>query len=163
MDTLGTHLLVEYHGCDNALLNNLDALKNALTEAAQAAGATVVDTLFHRFCPQGSSGVVVIEESHLSIHTWPERGYAAIDFYTCGDAEPWQAHLYLQGVLRPERSEILRVNRGLHDGESPSMEIVSHAIYAAEDVPVEDTRASQRSVVGDSGESVRGPFPVAQQ
>lgn len=161
MDTLGKHLLVEYHGCDNALLNDLEALRTAMTEAAQAAGATVVDAVFHAFAPQGSSGVVVIEESHLSVHTWPERGYAAIDFYTCGNAEPWQAHLYLQGVLRPERSEILRVSRGLHDGESPSMEIVSHSIYTAEDVLLEEASSSRRNAVGDSGEAVRRPSTLS--
>ena len=77
MDTFGQHLLVEYHGCDLSLLNDLCRIEVLMCAAAEAAGATVVTSAFHRFSPQGVSGVVVIEESHLSIHTWPESGYAA--------------------------------------------------------------------------------------
>jgi len=69
--------------------------------------------VFHRFAPQGVSGVVVVEESHLSIHTWPEAGYAAVDFFTCGECFPERAHAALLDGLAPERSEILNVERGV--------------------------------------------------
>ncbi|MCX8104097.1 MAG: adenosylmethionine decarboxylase [Candidatus Bipolaricaulota bacterium] len=81
---LGRHLIVEVFDADPSLLNNAHALEQLLLEAARAAHATVIKSVFHRFRPYGVSGVVVIAESHLTIHTWPEYGYAAIDIFTCG-------------------------------------------------------------------------------
>ncbi|MEM1023655.1 MAG: adenosylmethionine decarboxylase [Myxococcota bacterium] len=118
MDTRGQHLLAEYYGCPTALLDDEAAIEELLNRAAVAAGATVVASVFHRFSPQGVSGVVVIEESHLSVHTWPEGGYAAVDFYTCGDCSPGKAHEVLAQTLSPERSELLVVERGLGPGRS---------------------------------------------
>ena len=117
MDTLSKHLLVEYHGCDSAKLNDVDAVKVMMEQAAKAAGATVVNAVFHRFEPQGVSGVVVIEESHLSIHTWPEAGYAAVDFYTCGDCTPEKSHAFLVECLQPKDTHKLMVRRGLPKSE----------------------------------------------
>lgn len=82
---LGRHLLIELYGCDTDFLNSKKAISKAMTEAAVAAGATVVETVFHHFSPHGISGVVVIAESHLTVHTWPEYGYAALDVFTCAD------------------------------------------------------------------------------
>ena len=81
---LGRHLIVEAWDADPRLLNDVQALEQLLLEAARAANATVLQSVFHRFSPYGVSGVVVIAESHLTIHTWPEYGYAAIDIFTCG-------------------------------------------------------------------------------
>lgn len=86
MHALGQHLLVEMHACERAALDDLAGVERAMLEAARAAGATVLDHRFHRFAPQGVSGVVLIAESHLSIHTWPEHGYAAVDLFTCSPA-----------------------------------------------------------------------------
>lgn len=94
-------------------MNDAAALEQALRAAAEAANTTVVQAIFHRFAPQGVSGVVVIEESHLSIHTWPEVGYAAVDFYTCGEGEPEAADATLRGALKPDRTELMVVERGL--------------------------------------------------
>ena len=96
-----------------------------MRNAAKAAGTTIVTSVFHPFFPQGISGVVVIEESHLSIHTWPEYGYAAVDFFTCGDGLPERAHEVLKSGLRAKTSEVMFVNRGAIS-ESPAMELVSH-------------------------------------
>lgn len=112
MNTLGQHLLVEYHGCRGEFLDDDDLIERAMREAALASGATIVTAAFHRFAPQGVSGVVVVEESHLSIHTWPEHGYAAVDFYTCGDCTPQRAHDLLAAALGAERSEFMAVERG---------------------------------------------------
>ena len=125
MDTFGKHLLVEYHGCDTDVLNQLARIERAMVAAAEEAGATVVTSTFHRFAPQGVSGVVVVEESHISIHTWPECGYAAVDFYTCGDCEPLRAHEILRDSLGAERSEIISVRRGLYPA-GPSMRVRRH-------------------------------------
>ncbi len=81
---LGRHLIVEVFDADPSLLNDAHALEQLLLHAARAAHATVVESVFHRFSPYGVSGVVMIAESHLTIHTWPEYGYAAIDIFTCG-------------------------------------------------------------------------------
>lgn len=84
-----------------------------MKRAALAAGASIVDATFHRFSPQGVSGVVVVQESHLSIHTWPEYGYAAVDFYTCGECVPDEAHRLLVETLEPTSFEKIVVRRGL--------------------------------------------------
>ncbi len=118
IDTRGQHVLAEYYGCPNFILNDENAIRAMLQEAAVAAGATVVATVFHRFTPHGVSGVVVIEESHLSVHTWPESGYAAVDFYTCGDCEPSRAYEVLRRALQAERSELLTVERGVEPRQS---------------------------------------------
>ncbi len=76
---------MELEDCDKELLNDLSSLKSALLTAADEAGATILGESFHRFSPHGISGVVIIAESHLFIHTWPEYGYAAADIFTCGD------------------------------------------------------------------------------
>lgn len=81
---LGRHLIVEVFEADPHLLDDAHALEQLLLQAARAANATVIQSVFHRFSPYGVSGVVVIAESHLTIHTWPEYGYAAIDIFTCG-------------------------------------------------------------------------------
>ncbi len=118
MHTRGRHLLVEYHGCDAEVLDDLRLIERTMRRAADAAGATVVASIFHPFRPQGVTGVVVVEESHLSIHTWPEKGYAAVDFYTCGACNPRRAHEVLVEALKPVRSEHLVVQRGLPEDSS---------------------------------------------
>lgn len=84
MNALGRHLLVELHGCDREALDNTDQIRDVMLKAAIDCGAVVLGSQFHHFNPQGVSGVVVIAESHISIHTWPEHGYAAVDVFTCG-------------------------------------------------------------------------------
>lgn len=92
MEGLGRHVLAEVYGCEFRILNDLDRIREILVSAALSAGAEVRETAFHRFSPQGVSGVVVISESHIAIHTWPELGYAALDVFTCGvRVDPWVA------------------------------------------------------------------------
>jgi S-adenosylmethionine decarboxylase proenzyme len=105
--------LVEYTGCDMHALDDLKRIEQLMNQAARAAGATVVASVFQPFEPHGVSGVVVIEESHLSIHTWPEHGYAAVDFYTCGHADPEIANEVLAAGLGATRAEVMFVDRGL--------------------------------------------------
>src|SRR3954464_2593978 len=81
---LGQHSLIDYHGCDAARLKDTPALRRALLEAVAEAGGTIVTDTFHTFSPHGVSGVVVIAESHVTVHTWPEHGYAAVDVFSCG-------------------------------------------------------------------------------
>jgi S-adenosylmethionine decarboxylase len=81
---VGSQVLLDLYDCDVDRLDDLEWVKTTLVNAARAAGATIVETVFHKFAPWGISGVVVIAESHLAIHIWPERRYAAVDVFTCG-------------------------------------------------------------------------------
>ena len=85
MKSLGYHLILELEGCPAAILNDTNSVSRIMTKAVKASGATMIQPFLHKFAPQGVSGVVIISESHFSIHTWPEYGYAAIDIFTCGD------------------------------------------------------------------------------
>ena len=113
MDTKSQHLLVEYFECNSNTLEDNDLIEALLNQAAQAANVTIVQSVFHKYSPQGVTGVVIIEESHLSIHTWPEYGYASVDFYTCGDGLPEKAHEVITKGLSARRSEKLMIDRGL--------------------------------------------------
>lgn len=116
MSTLGEHYIIELYGCRSETLNHFDNIQSALNRAADIAGATIVDSKFHRFSPQGVSGVVIIAESHLSIHTWPEHGYAALDLFTCKmDMEINAALALLKEVFQPEDMEVRVVHRGIVD------------------------------------------------
>ena len=113
MEALGRHLLVELYGCRCEALDDQDLVQRALERAAERAGATVVGRIFHRFQPEGVSGVVVIAESHLTIHTWPELGYAAVDLFTCGDAvRPSRAVAFLREELGARHSATIEMKRG---------------------------------------------------
>jgi len=109
--------LVELHGCHPELLKKVDVVKDVLVGAARACGATIVDVAFHEFNPFGVSGVVVIAESHLSIHTWPEYRYAAVDIFTCGDViKPEHAAAYVASRFRCKSPSMVEVKRGLIPG-----------------------------------------------
>ena len=114
MYALGTHLLVELRDCNPTILKNLDKVRNALVSAAKEARATIVDISFHEFNPFGISGMVVIAESHLSIHTWPEYSYAAVDIFTCGDViKPEVAADYLIKRFESKSPSIVEMKRGI--------------------------------------------------
>src|SRR3954468_21303059 len=83
MKALGEHMLLEYYGCDALKLAHSDEVKEIVVNAVRQANGTVVTNIFHNFSPHGVSGVVVIAESHVAIHTWPEHGYAAVDIFSC--------------------------------------------------------------------------------
>jgi len=117
MKQLGRHILAEFTGCDTEVLNSIEKVKTALLEAARQSGATIVDSVFHQYNPYGLSGVVVIAESHISIHTWPEYGYAAVDFFTCGDqVDPWKACLYMKEKLACLEMHTQEISRGIPGG-----------------------------------------------
>ncbi|ABR48800.1 S-adenosylmethionine decarboxylase related [Alkaliphilus metalliredigens QYMF] len=116
VEQLGRHILAEFYNCDSDILNDHKLIEKYMTEAAEVANATVVTSNFHMFNPWGVSGVVVIQESHLTIHTWPEYGYASIDLFTCGDeVNPWLSFEYLKEKLKAEKTETEEVSRGLVD------------------------------------------------
>ncbi|MCL1935722.1 MAG: adenosylmethionine decarboxylase [Defluviitaleaceae bacterium] len=111
--TLGRHILVEYYNCDSEVLKNPRFIEEYMNEAALTAKATIVESVFHHFNPWGVSGAIIVAESHLTIHTWPEYGFASCDFFTCGDIDPWESFEYLEKVLKAEFSESVEIPRGL--------------------------------------------------
>lgn len=111
--SLGRHVLIELFDCDPVILNDVSAIEKILTEAAKKAGATIIHTIFHHFSPHGISGIVVIQESHLSIHTWPEYGYAAVDIYTCGPLiNPWIPFSIIKEKLKAKFASPFEILRG---------------------------------------------------
>jgi len=111
--SLGRHLIAEFYDCDPQAIDDVEYVEEKMKNAAIIAGATIVGSSFHRFLPYGVSGVVVISESHLTIHTWPEYGYAAIDLFTCGeDTDPWKAFEYLKQVFKAKRTQVFENRRG---------------------------------------------------
>lgn len=127
METRGQHLLVDYRGCSRDVLDDPAALELLMRAAAAAARVTILAAQFHRFRPQGVSGFLLIEESHMSLHTWPEAGYAAVDFYTCGACDPLRAHEVLERGLGATTSEPVLVERGLPPAEGARMRVTRHA------------------------------------
>ena len=110
---LGRQLLVDLYGCDRDQLDDETYVRQSLLAAAEHAGATVIDALFHSFSPCGVTGTVSIQESHLSIHTWPEHLYAAVDIFTCGSGfRPEQAADLIIERLRCAKPSITAIERG---------------------------------------------------
>jgi len=126
LKALGRHILLELHECDSEILRDHEKIEQIMQGAALAANATIVKSVFHHFIPYGVSRVVVIAESHLSVHTWPEFGYAALDFFTCGeDVDPWVAHHYVAEKLKAKRKTSIEMKRGIFD-----MPVLKHKIEA---------------------------------
>ena len=112
-ETLGRHVLLDLYDCNQKKLNDLTFLEERLKKAVEIAEAHLVNTTFHQFSPHGVTGIALIEESHLSIHTWPEHHYAAIDLFTCSNAmKTEEAMEYLIQELESKRPEVKDVKRG---------------------------------------------------
>lgn len=112
--SLGSHLLIEFFGCDSECLKREDEVGRSMRDAAVESEATVVDQSFHEFRPYGVSGAVIIQESHYTIHTWPEHRYAAVDLFYCGGTvRVHKAVELLRKRFKPERIKFLVVRRGL--------------------------------------------------
>lgn len=116
---LGEHLLADFYDCNSKVLEDVKLIKQIMDEAANKANASVVTEEFHNFSPWGVSGAIIIKESHLTIHTWPEYGYAAVDIFTCGDTlDLWSALEYIKEKLESNNMEYNDVKRGrLRDGK----------------------------------------------
>ncbi|MDQ0430513.1 S-adenosylmethionine decarboxylase [Planomicrobium stackebrandtii] len=113
METMGRHVIAELWQCDFDKLNDMDFIEQTFVDAALKSGAEVREVAFHKFAPQGVSGVVIISESHLTIHSFPEHGYASVDVYTCGDLDPTVAAKYIAEALGSTSSELVEIPRGM--------------------------------------------------
>ena len=117
-ESIGHHYIVEASGCDPKIISSVDKVQQILVKAAEIAEAQVWSISVNRFPPQGVSGVIVISESHISTHTWPEYGYVALDFYTCGDSvDPEKAVFYAVGAFGASTSHITEITRGIEEGD----------------------------------------------
>ena len=109
----GTHLLADFYGVDARSLVSCEAIDALLREGARAAGAHILHSHFHSFgTAQGVTGVVLLAESHISIHTWPEFGFAAADIFMCGDARPALALAVIEAALGPASAIVQTIARG---------------------------------------------------
>lgn len=114
MDALGRHIILEMWRCCNDIISNVDSVKEILTEAAKSVQATLVDIVCHQFSPYGVTGVIILAESHISVHTWPEYGYAAADIFICGGniIHPQNAASFIMQAFRAKETSLLEFKRG---------------------------------------------------
>ncbi|KEQ26752.1 adenosylmethionine decarboxylase [Paenibacillus tyrfis] len=120
--TFGRHVVADLWGVDFERINNAELLQIQLIEAAEKCGATVLSVQGKQFKPQGATVLLLLSESHLSIHTYPEKGFAALDCYTCGEtADPEVAIQHLISVLKPQTCHLQKLVRGI--GEVLTKEI----------------------------------------
>ena len=118
MESDGHHYIVEGSGCNADVISRVEQVEQIMARAAEVANVQVWAISFHRFSPTGVSGVVVISESHLSVHTWPELGYVALDIFTCGDqAKPEAAVQHALTAFGATSMHITEVTRGLDEGD----------------------------------------------
>ncbi len=118
-ETIGRHYIVEASGCDPGVIGSVEKVQQILVKAAEVAGAQVWSISFSKLPPHGVSGVVVISESHISTHTWPEYGYVALDIYTCGkNVDPEKAVVFAVGAFGSSTSHITEITRGIDEGDS---------------------------------------------
>jgi S-adenosylmethionine decarboxylase len=115
LPSLGSHLLVEFYGCDPKSLEQEEVVRHAMVEAARESEASVVTDSFHEFKPFGVSGAVIIQESHFTIHTWPEHGFAAVDLFYCSTIAVDRAVQTLQRYFKPKRTGYMVVRRGTEE------------------------------------------------
>ncbi len=127
--TFGRHVAIDTWGVDFDLLNNAEVLQHHMVEAAEACGATVLSVQSRQFDPQGATVLVLLSESHLSIHTYPERGFAALDCYTCGETvDPEVAIEYMVKILNPEKTYARKLIRGVGEMEVVTLDLVKETI-----------------------------------
>ncbi|NOY17114.1 MAG: S-adenosylmethionine decarboxylase proenzyme [Gammaproteobacteria bacterium] len=127
MRSLGHQIVAEFYGCNRDSLNDVNFIRAVMVDAAEKAGATIVAKTFHHFSPHGVSGAVIIAESHLSIHTWPEYGYAAVDLFTCGDTVSSEtAFNCLRDTLESTQVSTMELHRGQVDMMDPKDGQVRH-------------------------------------
>lgn len=112
MKKVGTHLVLEAWQAPGDLLNNPDHIRRALLAAIDAGDATLIDLCVHQFSPHGVTATATLAESHIAIHTWPEYGYFAADFFFCGQGKPRAAMQVLQTILQAAQVQIKEFERG---------------------------------------------------
>jgi S-adenosylmethionine decarboxylase len=146
METIGNHYIVEASGCRAEIIKSVEKVEQILVRAAEVANVQVWSISFHRFQPHGVSGVVVISESHLSVHTWPELGYVALDIYTCGEsAKPDDAVEYALEQFGATSVHVTEITRGLEEGDK----VFFHSFVTwEEEMPRKAVRGNIKAING---------------
>ena len=135
MNTIGYHYVIEASGCNPEIIENPKMLKEIILEAAKIGEMEVRSTYFYKFSPRGVSGMVVVSGSHISIHTWPEKSYAAIDVYTCDiDSKPEKSLQYILERIKAEYAHITEIERGIEDEDGT----YTHTILSWDEEPEEE-------------------------
>ena len=110
---LGRHLIVEFYGCPPEIIDNIRFLEETLVESVRKAEGKIIGKIFHKFSPQGVTGIIAIAESHVSIHTWPEKNYMALDVFTCGNrVDPWKIYKLVAEKVKHENVKVIELKRG---------------------------------------------------
>ncbi len=113
MDGLGIHVIADLKQCDPLLIDDIEYVRDTLYEAAETLSVSVIGESFHKFSPQGVTGILSIAESHISVHTWPEALFVAIDIFTCGiKFDPNQTAIWLGSKFKSEDFDITVIDRG---------------------------------------------------
>ncbi|WP_163100659.1 adenosylmethionine decarboxylase [Peribacillus alkalitolerans] len=121
MDTKGQHSIIDAFECNPEILNDAPKLKELMTQAVTDLEMEILSTFFHSFSPEGVAGVLVLSTSHISIHTWPEHGYAALDLYTCGNQQLWPVLRVMLEKMEVRRVVIHELSRGFESIPTPIM------------------------------------------
>ncbi len=111
MAHLGIHLIADFFECDSSVINSIESVEKILTESVIISGATIVQPFFHRFSPQGISGIIVVAESHFSIHTWPEHSASAVDIFSCGEFDYIAALKFIKEKIKSTSNSIVQIVR----------------------------------------------------
>jgi S-adenosylmethionine decarboxylase len=127
--TMGRHVIADLSGCNPSFISSVSYVQKVLEEAVKRAKATIISSRFHQFSPVGVSGIILLSESHCSIHTWPDEEYAAIDIYTCGEhVFPQVACDYIAKELSAKEMHVTSVERGLKAKNSKIGNAYTHEI-----------------------------------
>ena len=113
MKAIGRHIILEMWGCQN--LDSVETAESALRDMVQALDVHLLDLKIYPFSPVGVTGMAIVSESHLVIHTWPEYGYAALDFFTCGQADSYKALAEVESAFQPKSVTVTEIMRGARD------------------------------------------------
>lgn len=125
MALLGIHLIADFFECDSSVINSIESVEKILTESVTISGATLIEPFFHRFSPQGISGIIVVAESHFSIHTWPEHYAAAVDIFSCGDFNYIAALKLIKEKIKSANNSIVQIARSSiqnNDANNPGLQ-----------------------------------------
>lgn len=126
VETVGYHYVVEASGCDPEVLGDVNKLRELLLKAAKNSRMEVKGSYFFKFSPTGVSGTLIVAMSHISIHTWPEHGYAALDVYVCGTgSDPEKAVNEILAGLKAKHAHITEIQRGIRDNDEYTHVIVT--------------------------------------
>jgi len=153
--TLGLHILADLYGVSPDLIDKVEDIRHLLESAVEAANLTKISSHYYQFNPHGATGMILLAESHISIHTWPEYGLATVDVYTCGDSfKAYKATDYIVSKLSPTRVDIQVYDRGIIEDDITNSDLLTTMIvetpfpYEGGHAKLRDAELSESSLQG---------------